>query len=66
MRKSEIIKQLRRIQTLSGAIADMFESTDKIDRISQTDITFTVFKMVEIVCKTEIAIYNYLKRRGWK
>jgi len=66
MTRSEIIKALRENQKRIEDIICTFENNDSIDRRSQTKIVFTLFKLIDSMCKVEIGIYNYLKKRGWK
>lgn len=66
MRKSEIIKRLRRDQIRISKIADILESVNYISRDSQKEITFTMFDLINDISEVEVALYNYLKRRGWK
>jgi len=70
MRKSEIIKNLRKNQERLGEIINGFEALNTedqtVERHAQNKITFTMFELMDNIGKVEVAIYNYLKRRGWK
>lgn len=70
MRKSEIIRRLKKSQKQLGDVIAEFEIIGTDDqtakRIAQTKITFTMFELIDGIGEVEVAVYNYLKRKGWK
>jgi len=70
MRKREIVKELNKMKERIDEIIDGFgkigEDDPTVKRHAQNTVVFAVFELINGISKVEIAIYNYLKRRGWK